>query len=61
MVDVRNHGDSPHLPTMSYELMSDDLVRLFQSQNIKSSIVIGIITYIDADIYYNLVSVFIKS
>ena len=61
MVDVRNHGDSPHLPTMSYELMSDDLVRLFQSQNIKSGIVIGIITYIHTDIYYNLVSVFIKS
>ena len=25
LIDLRNHGRSPHSPTMNYELMADDL------------------------------------
>jgi abhydrolase domain-containing protein 11 len=29
-LDARNHGDSPHTPTMSYPSMAADLNRLIQ-------------------------------
>ena len=40
-MDARNHGDSPHTPGMSYELMSEDLVHFMKTQNIRKSFIIG--------------------
>ena len=31
-MDVRNHGESPHSETMSYEAMANDLMELIQHQ-----------------------------
>ncbi len=39
--DLRNHGQSPHTSTHTYEDMADDLRLLFESQNISKAFVIG--------------------
>lgn len=41
MVDLRNHGDSPHHPEMNYPVMADDIVRLMDNLNIESAHLIG--------------------
>ena len=41
LIDLRNHGRSPHSKEMSYDLMADDLLELIQSQNINSPIILG--------------------
>ena len=40
-MDARNHGDSPHTPEMSYELMCQDLVQFMKTQNMKKCIIVG--------------------
>lgn len=40
-VDARNHGESFHKNTMSYEEMSEDLVELMSSLNINDAVVLG--------------------
>ena len=32
-LDLRNHGDSPHAPEMSYEVMADDLATFIEAGN----------------------------
>jgi pimeloyl-ACP methyl ester carboxylesterase len=41
LVDLRNHGRSPHSKEMSYDLMADDLLELIQDENINSPIILG--------------------
>ncbi len=41
LVDQRNHGHSPHSEMWNYEVMSDDLLELFDSLEIKKAIIIG--------------------
>ena len=38
-VDLRNHGDSPWLDTHNYHVMTDDLVEVINSLNIKPNII----------------------
>ncbi|XP_063699766.1 sn-1-specific diacylglycerol lipase ABHD11-like [Culicoides brevitarsis] len=40
-VDARNHGESPHTPTHSYELMAEDIVELLRTLEIKKAILVG--------------------
>uniref|UniRef100_A0A336MY73 sn-1-specific diacylglycerol lipase ABHD11 n=1 Tax=Culicoides sonorensis TaxID=179676 RepID=A0A336MY73_CULSO len=40
-VDARNHGESPHTPTHSYELMAADIVELLSTLNVDSAILMG--------------------
>jgi len=41
LIDLRNHGRSPHSEEMSYDLMADDLLELIQDENINSPIILG--------------------
>ncbi len=40
-VDQRNHGDSPHVSDMNYQLMADDIERLMQSLEIDNAHIMG--------------------
>ncbi|XP_030652710.1 protein ABHD11 isoform X4 [Nomascus leucogenys] len=40
-VDARNHGDSPHSPDMSYEIMSQDLQELLPQLGLVPCAVVG--------------------
>lgn len=40
-IDQRNHGQSPHYDTHSYEAMKEDLATFFAEQNITKAIVMG--------------------
>lgn len=40
-LDARNHGDSPHNPTMTYELMAADLEEFMSAQGIQSANLLG--------------------
>lgn len=40
-VDLRNHGDSPHDPQLSYVLMAEDVRRLLQDLDIPSCYLLG--------------------
>eukprot|EP00074_Homo_sapiens_P106157 XP_024302718.1 protein ABHD11 isoform X4 [Homo sapiens] len=40
-VDARNHGDSPHSPDMSYEIMSQDLQDLLPQLGLVPCVVVG--------------------
>lgn len=40
-VDARNHGDSPHTATHSYEEMAKDLRDFLRGRNIEKSVLIG--------------------
>uniref|UniRef100_A0A674J518 sn-1-specific diacylglycerol lipase ABHD11 n=1 Tax=Terrapene triunguis TaxID=2587831 RepID=A0A674J518_9SAUR len=40
-VDARNHGESPHSPTMSYEAMSLDVQRLLRRLHIPKCVLVG--------------------
>ena len=40
-LDLRNHGDSPHSPSISYELMAADVYRFLEENSIKTCAVIG--------------------
>ncbi len=41
LLDMRNHGRSPHSDEFSYELMSDDLVEYMDDHNINKARIIG--------------------
>jgi esterase len=41
LVDLRNHGQSPHSSQFSYDAMSGDLSELFEELNIPQAILIG--------------------
>ena len=41
LVDLRNHGHSPHDISHNYQLMSDDLHELMLSENLQNVIVLG--------------------
>ena len=41
ILDLRNHGYSPHLPEHNYQVMTDDLLEFMNSQQIYSAILIG--------------------
>lgn len=41
LVDLRNHGQSPHNEEWNYKVMSDDLTEFFQEQNIDKATIIG--------------------
>ena len=41
IVDLRNHGLSPHSDDFNYELMSDDILELITDNNLKSVILLG--------------------
>lgn len=40
-VDMRNHGDSPHSPVHTYDVMSDDVKQFILDHSIKDPVVIG--------------------
>jgi pimeloyl-ACP methyl ester carboxylesterase len=41
LIDLRNHGRSPHSEEMSYDIMADDLLELIKDENINSPIILG--------------------
>lgn len=41
LVDLRNHGHSPHSPEMDYWLMADDVKNLFDAEGISNAILMG--------------------
>ena len=41
ILDLRNHGESPHVARMSYADMAADVVRVMQHQGITNAAVIG--------------------
>jgi esterase len=41
MVDVRNHGQSPHADSMTFDDMCSDLLEFYQHHNISKAILIG--------------------
>ncbi|PKP11602.1 MAG: alpha/beta hydrolase [Bacteroidetes bacterium HGW-Bacteroidetes-4] len=41
VLDLRNHGDSPHLPEHNYQVMTDDLVEFMNEQQIYSANILG--------------------
>ncbi|WP_210490046.1 alpha/beta fold hydrolase [Rufibacter aurantiacus] len=41
LVDLRNHGRSPHTPEFSYQLMTDDLVEFFDQHQLQDAYLIG--------------------
>ncbi|UTW56868.1 alpha/beta fold hydrolase [Kordiimonas sp. SCSIO 12610] len=41
VVDMRNHGRSPHVDEMSYNLMAEDVLRVLDRENVGSAYVFG--------------------
>jgi pimeloyl-ACP methyl ester carboxylesterase len=41
LIDLRNHGQSPHNADWNYKVMSDDLLEFFNEQNIEKANIIG--------------------
>ncbi len=41
LVDLRNHGQSPHSKIHTYQSMRDDVVELMDKQNIQKAVVLG--------------------
>lgn len=41
LIDLRNHGRSPHDSSMNYELMADDLHELILNEGIESPVLLG--------------------
>lgn len=40
-LDARNHGDSPHADSMSYQQMAEDVVRFFDGNELENVILLG--------------------
>ncbi len=40
-LDLRNHGDSPHLPAMDYQNLAADVITFMDAHNIQSSTILG--------------------
>lgn len=41
LVDLRNHGKSPHTVEMNYDLMVDDVIELMENLHLPSAIILG--------------------
>ncbi len=41
LVDLRNHGHSPHSDEMNYDVMAEDVFELIQKENLQNSILMG--------------------
>ena len=41
LVDLRNHGRSPHVPDMDYDLMAEDVAELLESLGVDECILLG--------------------
>ncbi|RNI28597.1 alpha/beta fold hydrolase [Rufibacter latericius] len=41
LIDLRNHGRSPHTPEFSYQLMTDDLLEFFEQHQLEDAFIIG--------------------
>jgi esterase len=41
LVDLRNHGSSPHNPTFNYRVMTHDIEDFFQEENIEKACIMG--------------------
>lgn len=41
LVDMRNHGKSPHSPLMNYQLMAEDLYRFMDEHSLEETSIIG--------------------
>ena len=41
LVDQRNHGQSPHSDSHTYDEMADDLVEFFEEHNLKDAVLVG--------------------
>lgn len=41
LVDLRNHGESDHFPTMNYTEMANDLLRFFDSRALNQVTLVG--------------------
>ncbi|MGB3211448.1 MAG: alpha/beta fold hydrolase [Desulforhopalus sp.] len=41
LIDIRNHGQSPHMPTHSYLDICDDLLQYLQQENINEVSIVG--------------------
>ena len=41
LVDLRNHGDSPHASEMSYAALSDDILQTMDSLSLKKTTILG--------------------
>lgn len=41
IIDLRNHGQSPHDPEWNYQLMSDDIVELINSEGLEKVSIMG--------------------
>lgn len=40
-IDARNHGESPHSPSHSYEDLAEDVAHFYRQNNIEKAVVIG--------------------
>jgi esterase len=40
-VDLRNHGDSPHAPSMTYDEMADDVLSLIRERGLGAAAIVG--------------------
>ena len=45
-MDARNHGESPHTPDLSYDLMTSDVVHFCQSHSLEKIVLMGMCLYI---------------
>lgn len=41
MLDVRNHGDSPHVSEMTFDLMARDTVHFLEERDIEKTVLLG--------------------
>lgn len=41
LVDLRNHGKSPHVPTMTYQAMAEDLMEFMDQQGLSAANIAG--------------------
>jgi esterase len=41
LVDLRNHGHSPHLPEMNFQVMSNDLLEFFAEEGLRDVCLVG--------------------
>ena len=41
ILDSRNHGESPHVPEMTYDLMARDTVEFLKEREIERTVLVG--------------------
>ena len=41
VLDMRNHGDSPHVSEMTFDLMARDTVRFLEERDIEKTVLLG--------------------